>query len=262
MRFYLGIGAPHWLELTSVPVFLSRNAFLGRKSYPRACGEWALDSGGFTEVSRFGGWRTPAKEFAAQVRTIKDEVGKLSFAAPQDWMCEPMIIHGGKLPDGTVVPGSGLSVTEHQRRTVRNFLELRAIAPDIPWIPVLQGWTPGEYWDCVEEYDRAGIDLRKEKLVGLGTVCRRQHTGLAYLLIRQLADYGIKMHGFGLKFGGLVQAADALASADSYAWSFGAWKRGSPGDRNDLLYALQWRADLFAKVRAEGGLYGEGAKID
>ena len=37
---------------------------------------------------------------------------------------------------------------------------------------------------------------------------------------------------------------------------------GSPGDRNDLLYALQWRADLFKKVREEGGLYGEGAKID
>ena len=52
------------------------------------------------------------------------------WAAPQDWMCEPAII-----------AKTGLAVVEHQRRTVTNFLELQALAPDLPFIPVLHGWA-------------------------------------------------------------------------------------------------------------------------
>ena len=53
-----------------------------------------------------------------------------------------------------------LSVAEHQLRTVNSFAELKTLAPEIPWVPVLQGWTPGDYLDHIEEYARSGFDLR------------------------------------------------------------------------------------------------------
>jgi hypothetical protein len=40
---------------------------------------------------------------------------------------------------------TGLTVAEHQRRTVANYLQLRALAPEVAFIPVLQGWTTGDY---------------------------------------------------------------------------------------------------------------------
>ncbi len=49
-------------------------------------------------------------------------------------MCEPQI-----------VARTGLSVREHQERTVANYLTLRSIAPDLPFIPVLQGWRIADY---------------------------------------------------------------------------------------------------------------------
>jgi hypothetical protein len=35
-------------------------------------------------------------------------------------------------------------------------------------------------------------------LVGIGTVCRRQHTMVAVRLIQALSSLGIRLHGFGL----------------------------------------------------------------
>ena len=45
-----------------------------------------------------------------------------------DWMCEPAML-----------ARTGLTVAEHQAGTVANYLELRAAAPELPFIPVLQG---------------------------------------------------------------------------------------------------------------------------
>lgn len=245
-----------------MPLFISRNAFRlerGRRSYPRAAGQWALDSGGFTELASQGRWRAGVKQFVAEVRTIQQEVGNLVFAAPQDWMCEPQVVEGGMIPTAPkpFIPGTGLDVREHQYRTVHNFLELRALAPDVPWIPVLQGWAWGQYDDIVEEYDRAGVDLRKEALVGLGSVCRRQDSPQADLTIHRLRQYGLRLHAFGFNTPGLLRSGADLASADSLAWSLAGRLReragtAPAGARNDLMFALQWRADLFARLREAG----------
>ena len=40
--------------------------------------------------------------------------------------------------------------------------------------------------------------------------------------MHSLASIGLRLHGFGVKAGGLVRYADCLASADSLAWSFEA----------------------------------------
>ena len=93
----------------------------GRRRLPRAATGWALDSGGFTELRLHGGWRTSAVEYVSAVRRYRDEIGNLEWAAPQNWMCEPFMS-----------AKTGLTVREHQVRTVSNDLHLRHLAPDLP----------------------------------------------------------------------------------------------------------------------------------
>lgn len=252
MRFYLGCPSPHWLALTSAPLFVSQRRLAKRKSMPRATCRWALDSGGFTELSKFGQWQTTAAAYAAAAIRYQDEIGSLDWAAPQDWMCEPWI-----------VAKTGKTVAEHQRRTVDSLLELRALAPGVAWTPVIQGWTLAEYVACIEAFDRAGIDLRNERVVGIGSVCRRQGTNEAATLVRRISAMGIRLHGFGFKVTGLLKASRYLSSSDSMAWSYAARQlsnaqRPSPvgcshrSCSSCLKFALAWREALLARVaRAE-----------
>lgn len=242
MIFYLGAHHAHWLRIARVPLFVSRRTLARVKALPRAAAPWALDSGCFTELSMYGRWTLAPRDYVAEVRRFRDEIGALAWASPCDWMCEPDMLRK-----------TGLSVAEHQRLTVENFLELRELAPELPIIPVLQGWTLGDYLDCWELYERSGIALLDQPLVGIGTVCRRQHTFGAERIIRHLSEDGLKIHGFGFKIQGLRACSDALTSADSMAWSYNARRNPPlPGHEkrhkncaNCLDYALEWRADLL-----------------
>lgn len=255
MKFYLGTHRPPHLAQTDVPLFLSRNVLFKRKTFPRALGRWALDSGGFTELQRRGRWTVSASEYVRDVRRYRDEVGGLDWAAPQDWMCEEVVIKGGTFR-GVHFVGTGLSVEEHQRRTVDNFLELRSLAPELPFVPVLQGWRLADYIRCVEMYDRAGVDLRTLPTVGVGSICRRQNTDEAAEILWSIALLGIRIHGFGVKMQGIDKAAQALVSGDSMAWSDGARRRKFrlPGCTthqncaNCLKWALEWRAQVVDRI--------------
>jgi hypothetical protein len=239
--FYLGTHETSWLGLTSVPLFISRRRLALRKACPRALGPWALDSGGFTELSMFGAWKTTATEYVAEVRRWMSEIGQMRWAAAQDWMCEEFIL-----------AKTGKTVADHQRLTIENYLELRSLAPEIPWLPVLQGWTAGDYYEHAQAYDKAGVDLRKLPAVGLGSVCRRQHLLRILILIRDLASEGLRLHGFGFKTLGLKEAHHHLASADSLSWSYDARRnQRMPGHThkncaNCLEYALDWRERLLS----------------
>lgn len=242
--FWLGTHEVTWLRLTDVPLFISRRRLATRRTLPRALGPWALDSGGFTELAMHGGWQTTPQQYVAEVRRFRDEIGNLAWAAPQDWMCEP-----------DMVRKTGLSVAEHQRRTIANYLELRALAPDLPFIPVVQGWGVCQHECHVDQYAAAGVDLAALPLVGVGSVCRRQASLHALLIFSGLHRMGIRAHGFGLKTQGLRQHRDcifdtALVSADSMAWSYAA-RRDNPlpghthlNCANCLEYALMWREQL------------------
>ena len=120
----------------------------------------SLENGGFTQLDAHGAFRTSPEQYVRAVRRYRDEIGRLEWAAPQDWMCEPRML-----------AKTGLSVTEHQARTVGSYLRLKELAPDLPFVPVLQGWTPSDYDACHARYDQAGIDLNAAPLVGLGSVC-------------------------------------------------------------------------------------------
>jgi hypothetical protein len=252
-RFLLGTHQPGWLRTAHVPLFISDTRLRGYRSLPVAEEGWGLDSGGFTALQYFGRWNVTPHEYAARVRRYRDECGRLLWAAPQDWMCEPIVISGGQVGPLKFV-GTHLSVAEHQRRTVDNFAQLRDIASDLPFIPVVQGYTQDEYLACVDLYDRSGIDLTTYPLVGLGSVCRRQATGEAHEIILALRARGLtRLHGFGVKTLGLQRYGHLLASADSLAWSTDARRKQRPvcgstvhkNCANCLIFALQWRSRLI-----------------
>lgn len=242
LRFYLGVHRPRWLEVSPVRLFVARQAFGKLRSLPRARSPWALDSGGFTELNKHGRWTRSAREYVEDVRRLRDEVGLLEWAAPQDWMCEEVVLRK-----------TGLTVDEHQRRTVANFLELRALAPDLPIAPVLQGWTSASYLDCAELYERAGVDLSAEPVVGVGSVCRRQDTHLLLRVAIRLEDLGLRnLHGFGLKKTGLTSISGSVfRSADSLAWSLNE-RKNRTGLQNDFDTALAWREEVLNAAERSG----------
>jgi hypothetical protein len=253
--FLLGTHPPGWLARAGVPLFVSDRRLRAYKQLPRAAAPWALDSGGFTELQKYGRWTVTPAQYVARVRRYRDEVGALLWAAPQDWMCEPIVIGGGTAA-GQRFAGTGLSVAEHQRRTVVNFAQLRELAPDLPIIPAVQGDSPDSYRRCVDLYDTLiGVDLTTAPLVGVGSVCRRQATGEAGHILAALHACGLRrLHGFGFKTLGLAAHGHLLASADSLAWSVDARRRAPlPGHHtrhrncaNCLTYALRWRSAVLA----------------
>jgi len=243
MLFYLGTHQPHWLALCDFPLFVSRTRLAKRRSLPRARSVWALDSGGFSQLDKRGTWPITARQYAGEVRRYRDEIGHMAWAAPMDWMCEPR-----------VRATTGLSVAEHQRRTVNNYLELRTVAPDLPIIPVLQGWALDDYLRCVDLYQRAGVDLTAQQVVGLGSVCRRQATTEIGAIVGTLAALRLPLHGFGVKIAGLASYSAYLTSADSMAWS--AWGRRTrpcvhgraKSEANCRWFAGAWRDKALAAV--------------
>jgi hypothetical protein len=201
-----------------------------------------LDSGGFSELAMYGRWTVPAAQYVAEVRRYAAEIGRLRWAAAMDWMCEPEILRK-----------TGLSVADHQRRTLENYLELRIRAPEAPWAPVLQGWAPADYWRHADAYRKAGVDLSAAPAVGVGSVCRRQRTAGISVLLAGLQDLGARLHVFGLKTSGLRRSAGYVTSADSLAWSYAA-RRWPPLPEcggahvrcnNCLRFALRWRERLL-----------------
>jgi len=226
-RFYLGSHRPYWLwtpdlPLPNVPLFVSRATIGDRKTmYEWAFRKWALDSGAFMEILTYGRWTVSARAYADECLRYADEVGLMEFCAIQDWMCEDGIIKGGTVGKMHAV-GTRLSVLEHQKRTVASYVELMAMEPEIPWLPVLQGYTDDDYLRCVEMYRAAGVDL-SNTLVGVGSVCRREASDEIACVLSEIVAAGVPyLHGFGVKTGGLEKSIRHLRSADSMAWSFGA----------------------------------------
>lgn len=243
-RFYLGIHKPHWLGCLLVPACVSRNALAARKRLPRAQSAWVLDSGGFSELSLRGAWTVTAEQYVSDVRRFAAEIGNLVWAAIQDYMCEPWI-----------VLKTGLSIAEHQRRTVASYLDLLARAPELPWLPVLQGWTVSDYLRHVDDYTNVGVDLSSVPVVGVGSICRRQRTSQVQTLLTELAGNGLRLHGFGVKLHGLARCSRLLHSADSMAWSYAA-RREPPifghqhkSCANCLEYAIRWRHKVLLAIR-------------
>jgi hypothetical protein len=292
VKFYLGAHHPAWLwnGKADFPLFVSHASLRLRKSAfpPATVPSWALDSMGFTMLRDNGEWTISPREYAQAVARYDREIGRLDWAAPQDWMCENAIINGGTW-NGQKFKGTHLTVDEHQRRTVANFLELAQLWPGFsdapcPFRPVLQG-EPGNvasYLRCAQMYEDAGIHLADYPLAGIGSVCRIQDTDLIGHLARGLRPLDLKLHWFGVKLTGLPRIwpgegeEDSLASFDSMAWSIDARraarlpgcthvcqrgpKAGQPSRcANCPRYAAWWRDKVMTLTTSLGrqGYQGE-----
>jgi len=243
MDFYLGgdVQALTW----GVPVMVSHGRLRTRKRLPQATAPWVCDSRGFTELSQRGRWTIGAREYVAALRRYAREVGRLEWASPQDWMCEPWILSK-----------TGKTIPEHQQLTVESVLLLRALlAGEVHVIPVLQGWTLPDYLACVRLYAAHGVDLRAEPVVGLGSVCRRQATDEIHTIVSVLSAMGLNLHGFGVKTAAIEAVGPLLESADSEAWSYGARRRivhCAHGlvkwAANCRMCAIDWREDVLSRL--------------
>lgn len=250
MKFYLGTHIKSWLwrEDTSDldPLFVSWVRMRRRKTAfkQRAQVRWALDSGGFSEIAMHGKWTHTEQEYVDAVEQYVDEVGNLEWAAQMDWMCEP-----------PMVAKTGLDVRTHQDLTVANFLTLRALAPHLPIAPVLQGWELDDYPRAIELFESAGVDLRAEPVVGVGSVCRRQATSDIERLFASLSAWGLNLHGFGVKTAGVQKYGQHLTSADSMAWCAAASRHDGPwcggphvNCSNCPEWAREWRNGVLSRV--------------
>lgn len=91
MRFYLGTHKAQWLGRTAVPLFISHRTLHARKTLPRALGPWALDSGGFTEISLKGHWGPDDQAYADAVLRYQAEIGQFAFASTRDLFINPVV---------------------------------------------------------------------------------------------------------------------------------------------------------------------------
>lgn len=250
-EFMLGVPEPSWLWNSRARgvAFVSARRLARRKSpFPEMDTELAIDSGGFTELRKFGGWRTSPEEYVALVRRVA-EAGVVRWAAIQDWMVEP-----------SQLERTGLTVREHQERTIESFLTLRELAPEIRWLPVVQGQTVEQYLEHVDMYARAGVDLSTIERVGVGSICRRTNSAEITEILHELQLRGLRLHAFGLKSAALERNNETIKSTDSMAWSLrGRYITGSTGEtdsegrslQNSQEFAEQWRTRMQAAAKIE-----------
>lgn len=225
MKFYVGLHQPSDAKHFD-RAFISVNRVRTRRK-EIAAREWIMDSGAFTEISTHGHYRSSVAEYAQQINRWFYPGSGLVAAVAQDWMCEPHIIRK-----------TGLSVEEHQRRTVERYDDLLALVESCYVIPVLQGYVVADYLRHLEMY---GDRLAPGAYVGVGSACKR-NTDIssieAILAAIKEARPDLRLHGFGLKLTALSSAAvrGLLESADSMAWSYSARKQGRSA--NDYREAL------------------------
>ena len=244
MDFYLGADDPYWLGKVDFPLMVARQRLFRegahRRPLPTAQVPWVLDSGGFTQLHKYGRFPFEADQYVSEVLRLSDEVGNLRWAAPMDWMCE-----------AGALKMTGLTVAEHQKRTVHNFLDLRQRLGSLV-IPVLQGWERDDYLRCADLYTDEGVDLHTEATVGLGSICRRNADEQIIEIVEALD--GLRLHAYGVKGRPLRRLAPLLASSDSMAWSYRARRGGrAPGGTHRRgtdcrKFATLWRRNLLESL--------------
>lgn len=193
-------------------LFYSVFRWMDRQTFPKLPEDREIyeDSGGYTALTQHGGYPFTPRQYLDLRRRQRDAWGPaLKWGAGMDWMCEPEARHR-----------TCLTVAEHQLRTVQNWEELCSLAAGTDHIiPVVTGYHLHEYADCVELYEKRGHDLRREPIVGVGTLCRRQSTNEVEQIVSMLHDHGLKLHAFGVSTPGLLRIWRYVVSTDSTAWS-------------------------------------------
>lgn len=258
MTVWLGAPDPAWISWIDRPVCVSYSRLrrMTRDGLPYADSEarWFLDSAGFSDVNKYGRYRDTAEEYMTAVRLYDARIGGLEWASIQDYMCEP-----------SALAATGLTAEAHQLATVRSYFDLTGLWSErashrrpSPFRAVLQGDTPESYVRCARIYAEHGVDLAAAEIVGLGSVCTRESTREIAEVVTAVREAvpGIRLHGFGVKTGGLSLYGAGLTSVDSQAWSAAARHRHIKSPRctqvhTDCRNCPTWAEDWHDKVTAE-----------
>lgn len=268
--FYAGAPEPSWLSRTTVPLFIPYHRLLRRLrgKLPRSPwrGHWALDWGGFHHLRKYGTCVLDPKVYVDHVRLFDRKIGNLGWAASMDWMCEQ-----------DALAATGLTVREHQQRTVANLVELEKIwysdtDDESPFALTLQGDPEANeddmiqsYLDCWDMYVAAGLDPSYRPFVAAGSVCKQQATNKIGALVAALHERDnrsdeyepLTLHLYGAKTQAIQKFGHLFTSADSQASLFAAryenykWP-GCPLQhtdcRNCFYWALAWRYALLDRT--------------
>ncbi len=139
-----------------------------------------------------------------------------------------------------------------EKRNLQHKLWGQRSAEECPFIAVLQGYEKEDYLRCIDMYGEAGVELSRVPLVGVGTVCRRQHTEAIGDVIDAILDTdpGLPLHLFGVKTLGLKLYGHRAASVDSLGWSYNARRNPKLPEcqhascNNCMKWALRWRRNI------------------
>lgn len=226
-----------------LPVLVSYGRLSRVKSLPVAQAPWVCDSRGFTELMQHGTWTIPVEQYAADLNRYADEIGKLRWAAPQDWPAARVML------DRT-----GLTEVEHQRRTIAGYEQLVPLTR-VEIIYVVTGEDAAGYLRHLAMWKAAGHDLTAtDKVVGVGALVGRSPADAAQI-IRALHAAGVRrMHGFGIKGPVLALVGPLMESIDSAEWSGDARRNAEElcphhlvkYERNCRVYAQQWASRQLA----------------
>lgn len=174
----------------------------------------AIDSGGFTAAQRWGKYPWRHEQYVDFVRRMSRDIS-LDFCVVMDYVCE-----------------REASEQAHQinldriKQTIKNELILRKMAPELPWLGVLQGNTLGERTlDLELRMERPEQLIAQE--MGIGSICGRPPSEAKEIIrfyVERLPH--ARYHVFGMNIQTLDNADDVfwyVQSWDSYSW---AWGRG------------------------------------
>jgi hypothetical protein len=134
-------------------------------------------------------------------------------------------------------------------------------------MPVLQGWTADEYKLCAEWLPL----LEFPKLIGIGSVCRREVHGVDGVLaiLQKLDEFlpsHVQVHLFGVKSTALAQIArhPRVASVDSMAWDFHARALRRVGRDMDFRVSQMqaWVTKQLAIVTSSGEEVGIQSNLE
>jgi hypothetical protein len=217
--------------------FISVNRIRARRS-SFLSNPWIMDSGAFTELSTYGFYRHSYETYFQDIQRWSQHP-RLVAAVSQDYMCEPAILKK-----------TGLSVEEHQRLTVERYDGIMGLSPKVTIIPVVQGYSPKEYQNCIQLY---GDRLKGGMWVGVGSICKRNSNPMSVWRVLSAITAirpDLRLHGFGLKVTSLSdpRILRRLYTADSMAWSYAARRDGRGPDANRVSEALLFESMINERV--------------
>jgi len=206
------------------------------------------DSGGYSFMKGKGEYQTTNAEYLDYIETHQPE----RFAL-RDYPCEP-----------DVLESHNRTVSDHLNRTVRAHVSLldeyedRSLASEP--MAVIQGWEVADYVRHIDMLRDAGVLTR---VVGVGSVCRRNATGdileVLNAVSRELSG-NTRMHAFGVRLDVLREEYPRkLTSVDTHSYDYRAryhcadYYDGRKGWRDVAFHYLKQRDKMKRALYPDHG---------